>query len=119
MKKFLLILPCVIILCSCDKTKFYETGIECLSSDAFTTEYTSLEVKTKTAILKTDSESIVFKLYTQDATEEDPAVYEDMGIYKNETNDLMPQYLHFVDKDHYTVGTSLHGPWYQCRKISK
>lgn len=118
MKKLFIILPCLIALCGCDKTKFYETGIECLASDIGWIEYTSLEVKSKTAILKTDNTSIVFKLYTQDATEEESAVYEDMGIYKNVTNDLMPQYLHFVDKDHYTVGTDLHH-WHECRKISK
>lgn len=118
MKKLFMILPCLIALCGCDKTKFYETNIECLFSDGGWIKYDSLEVKSKTAILKTDNASIVFKLYTQDANREESAVYEDMGIYKNETNDLMPQYLHFVDKDRYTVGTDLHH-WHQCRKISK
>ena len=119
MKKLLLVLPCLIALCGCDKTKFYETDIECLAPGGGWVEYSSLQVKSKTAILKTDNDSIVFKLYTQDANGEESAVYEDMGIYKNETNDLMPQYLHFVDKDHYTVGSGLHGMWYQCRKSTK
>ena len=118
MKKLLLILPCLIALCGCDKTKFYETDIECLLSDGGWVKYTSLEIKSKTAILKTGNDSIVFKLYTQNDTEGEPGVYEDMGIYKNETNDLMPQYLHFVDENHYTVGTDLHH-WHQCRKVSK
>ena len=119
MKKIFIILPCLIALCGCDKTKFYETDIECLLSDGGWGGYTSLEVKSKTAILKTDNDSIIFELYTQDTTDQEPGVYEDMGIYKNVTNDLMPQYLHFVDKDHYTIGASVSGPWYQCRKSTK
>ena len=119
MKKLLLILHCFVALCGCDKTKFYETDIECLSPDNDGwVEFASLEVKSKTAILKTDNGSIAFKLYTQDDIKEEPGVSEDMGIYKNETNDLVPQYLHYVDKDHYTVGTDLYH-WYECRKSTK
>ena len=121
MKKLLAILPCIIILCGCDKTKFYETDIECISPnctgeecDNLWDKYKSLEINGKTATLQTDDGFIVFKQYTQSASEGAEAVYEDMGIYKNE-KDEQPLFLHFVDKDVYSLGTSLN-EWYECRK---
>ena len=103
---------------------FHETDIECLNVTCVEEEcsnvwdkYKSLDVDSEKAILKTDDKTIVFKLYTQDATEETMAVYDDDGIYKNE-NDEQPMFLHFVDNDTYSLGTDLnHGA--QCRKARK
>ncbi|MBQ6027746.1 MAG: hypothetical protein IJL21_04325 [Alphaproteobacteria bacterium] len=103
---------------------FHETDIECLNVTCVEEEcsnvwdkYKSLDVDSEKAILKTDDKTIVFKLYTQDATEETMAVYDDDGIYKNE-NDEQPMFLHFVDNDTYSLGTDLNH-WSQCRKARK
>lgn len=112
MKKLFMILPCLIALCGCDKTKFYENDVKCLGPDSNWVGYGSLDVNSKRAVFKNDYITITMKRYV---SEEYP---EDVLLYKNETNDLMPRYLHFVDKDHYTVGTDLHH-WYECRKSTK
>ena len=103
---------------------FHETDIECLNVTCVGEEcsnvwdkYKSLDVNSEQAILKTADKTIVFKLYTQDATEETPAVYADFQIYKNE-KDEQPMFLHFVDKNTYALGTDLQN-WSSCRKIPK
>lgn len=100
---------------------FHETDIECLNVTCVGDEcsnvwdkYKSLDVNSKEAVLKTDAKTIVFKLYS---TEEIPAVYEDDGIYKNE-KDEQPMFLHFVNKDTYSLGTDLQN-WTSCRKARK
>ncbi|MBO4583416.1 MAG: hypothetical protein J5714_05175 [Alphaproteobacteria bacterium] len=103
---------------------FHETDIECLNVTCVNEEcsnvwdkYKSLDVDSEKAVLKTNDRTIIFKLYTQDATEETMAVYDDEGIYKNET-DEQPMFLHFVDNDTYSLGTNLNY-WSQCRKARK
>ena len=122
--KSLYILPILLGLCACDRTNFHETNIECLNVTCVGDEcsnvwdkYKSLDVDSEKAVLRTDDRTIVFKLYTQDATEETSAVYADFQIYKNE-NDEQPMFLHFVDNDTYSLGTDLNH-WSQCRKARK
>lgn len=112
MKKLFIILPCLVALGACDKINFQETDVECLASNGNWIYYGSLDINSKRAIFKNDYIELTMKRYISD---EYP---EDVLLYKNETNNLMPQYLHFVDKDHYSIGSNLHN-WYECRKASK
>lgn len=113
MKKLFVVLPCLIALGACDKVSFHEENIQCLAPGGGWVEYGSLDVNSKRAVFKNDYIKITMKRYVSD---EYP---EDILLYKNETNDLMPQYLHFVDNEHYTVGGNFLHTWYECRKASK
>lgn len=115
MKKLLMILPCVIALSGCDDVKFHENHVKCLSdaSDGGWAEYGSLNINSKRAVFKTKEGKIVMNRYILDDFPDD-----DILLYKNETNEFMPQYLRFVDKEHYTIGSDLYH-WYECRKVSK
>lgn len=113
MKKLFIILPCLIALGGCDKINFHETDIECIIPDKTLAEikYDSLDINPKRAILQIGDNKLIMNRYT---SEETPTAI----LYKNETNELFPQYLHYVDKDIYSLGTDL-THWGACRKASK
>ena len=113
MKKLFIILPCLIALGGCDKINFHETDIECVIPDKTLAEikYDSLDVNSSRAILKKGDSKIVMNRYK--SLEHPQAV-----LFKSETNELFPQYLHYVDKDIYSLGTDL-THWGACRKASK
>lgn len=110
MKKFLMILPCLIALGACDKINFHEKNIKCLFSDGGWLEYDSLDINSKKAVL--DAGKPTEHILERYVSNEYP---EDVILYKSVNNNIMPQYLHFVDNEHYTIGTDLN-TWYECRK---
>ena len=115
MKKLLLILPCLVALCGCDKINFYETDIECITPTEQATKtdmihFDSIKVNSKKAILKIDGKEIVLKRYTSKE-------YPDFAYYKNEKTNEMPAYFHYSENV-YGIGMS-ENKLTPCHKVSK